>query len=88
MTGGASDQKLVGDVTPAGYGFHHTARTHKKGGGVGILIRDSLKLQNQFRFKARSFEDYLLTFTSEGVRVRVAIFYRLHNNNKKNFDLI
>jgi len=38
LTGGASDQKIVGDVTPAGYGFHHTARTHRKGEGVGILI--------------------------------------------------
>ena len=61
LTGGASDQKIVGDVTPAGYGFHHTARTHIKGGGVGILIRDSLKLQNHFRFQARSFENYQLT---------------------------
>ena len=50
LTGGASDQKIVGGVTPAGYGFHHTARTYRKGGCVGILIRDSLKLQNHFRF--------------------------------------
>ena len=34
LTGGASDQTIVGYVTPVGYGFHHTARTHRKGGGV------------------------------------------------------
>ena len=37
LTGNVSDQKIVGDVTPAGYSFHHAARIHKKVGGVGIL---------------------------------------------------
>jgi len=32
LTGNVSDQKIVGDVTPAGYSFHHVARIHKKGG--------------------------------------------------------
>ena len=32
MTGNVSDQKIVGDVTPAGYSFHHAARIHKKCG--------------------------------------------------------
>ena len=37
LTGNVSDQKSVGDVTPAGYSFYHAARIHKKVGGVGIL---------------------------------------------------
>ena len=32
LTGKVSDQKSVGDVTPAGYSFHHAARIHKKVG--------------------------------------------------------
>ena len=28
LTGNASDQKIVGDVTPAGYSFHHAAWIH------------------------------------------------------------
>ena len=82
LTGGASDQKIVGDVTPAVSGFHHTARTHRKGRGVGILICDSLKLQNHFPFHARSFENYQLTFTSGGESVRVAVVYHLHPSMK------
>jgi hypothetical protein len=39
LTGNASGHKIVGEVTPAGYSFHHAARIHKKGGGVGILLR-------------------------------------------------
>ena len=30
LTGNVSDQKIVGDVTPAGYSFHHASRIHKK----------------------------------------------------------
>ena len=36
LTDNVSDQKLVGDVTSAGYSFHHAARIYKKGGRVGI----------------------------------------------------
>ena len=78
LTGNVSDQKIVGDVTPAGYSFHHAARIHKKGGGVGILLRDSLKCETHLRFQAKSFENYQLTFISGGISVRVAIIYRLH----------
>ena len=28
LTDNVSNQKIVGDVTPAGYSFHHTARIH------------------------------------------------------------
>ena len=43
LTGGISDQKITGDVTPVGYSFYHAARTHRKGGGVDVLIRVSLQ---------------------------------------------
>ena len=82
LTGNVSDQKIVGDVTPAGYSFHHAARIHKKGGGVGILLRDSLKCETHLRFQAKSFENYQLTFISGGISVRVAIIYRLHPTKK------
>ena len=55
-TGGISDQKTVGDVTPAGYSFHRAAHTHRKGGGVGILIQDSLQFEKHSHFQASSFE--------------------------------
>ncbi|KAK2138836.1 hypothetical protein LSH36_2340g00003, partial [Paralvinella palmiformis] len=82
LTGNVSDQKIVGDVTPAGYSFHHAARIHKKGGGVGILLRDSLKCETHLRFQAKSFENYQLTFISGGISVCVAIIYRLHPAKK------
>ena len=60
----SSDEKIVGDETPPGYSFHHAARIHKKGGEVGILLRDSLKCETHLRFQAKSFENYQLTFIS------------------------
>jgi len=34
--------------------------------GVGIFLRDSLKCETNLHFKARSFENYQLTFVSVG----------------------
>ena len=71
-----------GDVTSAGYSFRHVDRTHRKCGEVGIRIRDSLKFEKHYRFLARPFENYHLTFISSGVSVWVAIMYRLHPTEK------
>ena len=38
LTVNVSDQKIVGDVTPVGYSFHHAARIHKKGGGESAFF--------------------------------------------------
>ena len=62
MTGNVLDQKMVGDVTPVGYSFHHAVRIQKKGGGIGIHLLDSLKYKIHLRFQAKSFENYQLTF--------------------------
>ena len=35
LTGNVSDQKIVGDVNPAGYSFHHAGQIQKKGGSSG-----------------------------------------------------
>ena len=50
LTGNVSEQKIVGDVTPAGYSFNHAAGIHKKG--------DSLKCETHLRFQAKCFKNY------------------------------
>ena len=70
LTGNVSGQKDVSDVAPADYVFHHPARIYKKGRGVGILLRDSLKCETH------------LCFFTEGIGVRIAIIYRLHPTKK------
>ena len=82
LTDKYSDTKIIGDMTLQGYTFHHAPRTRRKGGGVGILLRDSLKFKKHPCFKTNSFENYQFTFTSGGVTVRVTIVYRLHPTMK------
>ena len=55
---------FICDVTPAGYSFHNPAWIHKKGGGVGIPLRDSLKCETHLRFQVKALENYQLTFVS------------------------
>ena len=78
LTGNVSDQNIVGDVTPAGYAFHHAARIHKKDDGVGIIFCDYLKCETHLHFQA----NYQLTFVSRRFSVHVAIIYRLHPTKK------
>ena len=64
LTDNVLEQKLVGQLTPGGYSFHHAARVNKKGGDVRILLRDSLKYETHLHFQA--FQNYQLTFVSAG----------------------
>ena len=73
LTGKDSDHRINGDLTTDGYTVRHAPPTHRKGGGVGILYRDSFKTQHHPKYQARSFENYQLTLASGGKRVRVAV---------------
>jgi len=50
VIGNVSDQKIVGDVTPARYSFHHEARINKKAEGEGIFLCDSVKYETHLLF--------------------------------------
>ena len=76
LTGNDSDHKIISDLTPEGYTFRHAPRTHRKGGVVGILYRDTLKTQRHPKYQARSFENCQLTLASGGKSVHVAIIYQ------------
>ena len=52
ITGNVSYQQSGGDATPDGYSFHRASQIHKKGGGVGKLLPDSLKCETDLRFQA------------------------------------
>jgi len=56
----------------------------QKSGG-NILLRDSLKCETHLRFPAKCLEIYLLTSVIEGISVRVAIIYRLHQHERHDF---
>ena len=70
------------DVTPSGYKFRHKARTGKRGGGVGILYRDNIRLEMHSATKAKSYESVHVTLTVGGSSVHIIIIYRLHPTKK------
>ena len=65
LAGNVSDQEIVGQVTPTGYSLHH-AEFVLKVGEVGSPIRYSLKCGTYLHSKAKSSENYQLTFVSGG----------------------
>ena len=70
LKGDDSDQKVIGDVTPIGFRFCQNARTTKRGGGIGILHGDSIRLERHRKFKAKSFESSQITLSVGGHSVK------------------
>ena len=77
MIGDHSDQKIVNNLTPPGYPFDHTARTHKN-------VKEStssfvfFKCETQLRFQTNISENNQLN----PVSINVAIIYRLDSTRK------
>ena len=40
---GTADQAVIGDLAPSGYSVFHQPRSTGRGGGVGVIIRDTIK---------------------------------------------
>jgi len=69
LSGCEMDQKHIGDVTQSGYKFPHKARTGKRGGGVGNMYRDDIRLDMHSSIKAKSYQSVHVTPTVGGSSV-------------------
>ena len=66
-----------GDMTPAGYTLHEEPRPgEKRGGGVAVLCKASIKVMKAKRFKANTFESMNALITSGTKLVRLVVVYR------------
>ena len=86
LKGNDSDQKTVGELQTSGLTVSHAPRTHRSGGGVGIMYPKTVKLDKHPKFEARSFENFQITVHSGGSSIRVAIIYRLHPTKKNGLE--
>ena len=84
LTGTETDQVVISDVIPPGYGFNHIPRTNRKGGGVTISSKKCLKIKTHVPYKAKSIENFQATVTCSGTTILLAVIYRLHPHIKKN----
>ena len=71
-------------MTPSGYKFRHKARTGKRGGGLGIMYRDDIRLDMDSSIKAKSYERVHVTLTVGESSVHIIIIYHLHPTKKSN----
>ena len=71
---GEKDNKLIKDLTPAYYTFVHLPRKRRRGGGVGLVYRSSIKVNRRDNMKYFEFMD--VDVSSYGHSIRLVIIYR------------
>ena len=57
----------IGDLTPKGYSFQHTARFENRGSGVGLLYKNSLKVRTEPVEKFSHFKSFEVT----GMQIKI-----------------
>lgn len=81
---GNCDDLQVGTLCPNGYRFLHFPRTHGRGGGVGLLFKDTLRINSVLTDDFQSFELMDIHFRSLKC-IRVLIIYRPPDSSYSSF---
>ena len=82
---GESDNFFVGALCPKGYIFHHTPRENSRGGGVGILVKKSLRVKKLCSANFSSFEDVVALSEYPIGSIRFVVIYRPPSSQIKVF---
>jgi len=67
---------ITHDICPLGYAFVHIPRPNGTGGGIGLLYREDLKIQQVKTDTCNSFEFMELLFHSSSSVICIVIVYR------------
>ena len=72
------DDSLVASLTPDGFTFQHLPRQGRRGGGVGIMLKSSFRVDMVKPWRAGSFECLELVFRGPSVpsTLRLFVIYR------------
>jgi exonuclease III len=72
------------NVCPAGYSAVHTARLGKRGGGVALIYRDSIRVDVVTSgFSCNSFEHMVTLLRFNSISIRLVIVYRPPSQSSK-----
>ena len=82
---GESDSFFVGELCPKGYIFHHTPRENSRGGGVGILVKKSLRVKKLCSANFSSFENVVALAEYPIGSIRFVVIYRPPSSHIKAF---
>ena len=83
FTRGGSDNFFVGEICPKGY--HHTPRENSRGGGVGILVKKSLRVKKLCSANFCSFENEVAFAEYPIGSIRFVVIYRPPSSQIKAF---
>ena len=85
--GKPDDDAVIAELLPGGYDFKHVPRTHKTGGGVGIVFRSGIRFEIIDNVSYNTFEKIEAKITIDNKSVRILSVYRPdpHGKNVPNF---
>ena len=75
------NRKVVQECAAHGYTLFHVPRPCRKGGGVAILIKDSISVIPQGHFPKQSFEYMELLVSAISIHIRIVVIYRPPTSN-------
>ncbi len=78
LRGDTRDNRVLADMerTLPNFKFHHIHRVHKKGGGVGVLVRDGLQVRMKEQYEFQSMECMNLQISSASTSLELVVIYR------------
>lgn len=80
-----TDDLVIKELCPTGYSFLHAPRSTGRGGGVGVLFKDSLKMKKIDKQKFHSFENIQLNLHSSTSSTVILVIYRPPSTNCSTF---
>ena len=81
LSSNTGDQRQITEMTPAGYSLTHMPRKGR-GGGVGVILKDTLPFKVISSPESSSFECIQLMITATSVAIRLVTIYRVPPNQK------
>jgi exonuclease III len=76
LRGDEYDHYPVRDVCPVGYSLYHTPRLDMRGGGVGVVMKNTFNVTNHTNGTYQFFEHIELLFKLSTAPVRLVVLYR------------
>ena len=79
------DAASIASVTPDGYSIYHIPRTNKRGGGVAVIFRDTIKKKVNKIEGTASFEYLDISLSHDSELLRLLVIYRPPSNSVHEF---
>jgi exonuclease III len=73
----SDDNRIIGDLTPSGFKLIHLPRQGRRGGGVGLLYKETISVSDKIDESTPSLEAFSVYVKTETTSFRLIVIYRL-----------